>query len=292
MSICVTPITEVFGATVTGIDLSNGIGVADLATLIDAFEQHSVLVLPNQPMTDERQVEFSRNFGPLEHTVRSNPAGDSFFARQSNIDINSGEVIPPDDRRMAYQEGNYRWHTDSTFKPILSRCSIFSAREIPAQGGATEFASTRAGYEQLSAARQQVLEGLVVEHDLIASRKRYGFEFNEREKSNMSAARHRLVFTNPITTRRSLLIGSHAFRIVDMPEEQSRALLDELLELSTQAQNCHRHEWREHDIVIWDNRAALHRATPYDGTRYRRLMQRTTVSSGTAAELQAMEAQQ
>jgi len=288
MSIRITPVSAVFGATVTGLDLAKDIDRADLAALIDAFEQHSVLVLPGQPMSDARQVAFSKHFGPLEHTVKSNPAGDTFFARQSNIDIDTGAVIPPDDRRMSYQQGNYRWHADSTFKPILSRCSILSAREVPAQGGATEFASTCAAYEQLSPERRRALQDLVVEHDLIASRKRLGFEFNEREKSTMTSARHPLVFTNPVNGRRSLLIGSHASRIVNMPEDDSRELLDELLAMATQAKNCHRHEWREHDIVIWDNRAVLHRATPYDGTRYRRLMQRTTVSSGTAAELQAM----
>lgn len=292
MTLCITPLTKIFAATVTGIDIRTGIEADTLAALINAFEQHSVLILPNQPLDDDQQIAFSRYFGPLEHTVRSNPAADSYFARQSNIDINTGEVIPPDDRRMRYQQGNYQWHADSTFKPVLSRCSILSAREVPAHGGATEFASTRAAFEQLPIARQDALKNLVVEHDLIASRKRLGFEFNEHEKSTMTSARHPLVFTNPVTSRRSVLIGSHASCIPDLPEEQSRALLDELLAEATRPANCHRHEWCEHDLVIWDNRAVLHRATQYDGTRYRRLMHRTTVSSGTAAELQAMEEQQ
>jgi alpha-ketoglutarate-dependent 2,4-dichlorophenoxyacetate dioxygenase len=133
---------------------------------------------------------------------------------------------------------------------------------------------------------------LIVEHDLIASRKRLGFEFNEHEKSTMTSARHPLVFTNPVTSRCSVLIGSHASRIPDLSEEKSRALLNELLAMATSPGNCYRHEWREHDLVIWDNRAVLHRATQFDGTRYRPLMQRTTVSSDTAAELQAMEDQQ
>ena len=292
MTLCITPQTEHFVAKVTGIDICTDIDPIALATLLAAFEQHSVLILPNQPLNDDQQIAFSRHFGPLEHTVRSNPAADSYFARQSNVDINTTEVIPPDDRRMRYQEGNYQWHADSTFKPVLSRCSILSAREVPARGGATEFASTRAAFERLPVERQGELDRLVVEHDLIASRKRLGFEFNEHEKSTMTSARHPLVFTNPITSRRSVLIGSHASRIVGLSDQQGRALLDELLALTTRPENCYRHEWHRHDVVIWDNRAVLHRATPYDGTRYRRLMQRTTVSSGTAAELQAMEEQQ
>jgi len=86
------------------------------------------------------------------------------------------------------------------------------------------------------------------------------------------------VRTNPVNGRRALLIGAHASSIEGMPLAEGRALLKELLEHVTRPERCYRHEWRTGDLVIWDNRAVLHRATPYDTTRYRRLMQRTTIS--------------
>lgn len=287
MALSVEPLTPTLGARVRGLGPATDISDADFATILDAFHEYSVLVLPDLPMTDESQVTFSARFGPLERTVASNPAGGSPFARQSNVDINTGELIPADDRRMTYQKGNYHWHADSTFKPVPSLCSILSAREVPAQGGATEFASTRAAWNALTPARQRELEGYTVEHDIVTSRKRLGFDFNEREVSTgtMTRAVHSLVQVNPVNGRRSVLIGSHASRIPELPEDASRSLLDELLELATTHGEVCRHEWSQDDVVIWDNRAALHRATAYDAGRYRRLMQRTTVSAGTAADV-------
>ena len=275
----VTPLTAVFAAKITGIDLSTSVTEATFAPLRAAFEQHSVLIIPGQPMDDAAQIAFSEHFGPLERTISANPAGGTPFARQSNIDVSTGALIPPEDRRMDYQRGNMRWHADSTFKQTPSLCSVLTARKVPPSGGATEFASTRAAFGALPLARQAELDGLTVEHDLIASRRQVGFEFTVSEAAETPVARHPLVQLNAATGRRSVLIGAHASRIVGWPLDEGRALLEELLELATRPEHCYRHEWCEGDIVVWDNRASLHRATPYDGVRHARLMQRTTISN-------------
>jgi alpha-ketoglutarate-dependent 2,4-dichlorophenoxyacetate dioxygenase len=278
MSVKVSPLTPVFAARLTGIDLAGAVSDAEFAEIRAAFEAHSVLVLPDQPMSDDRQIAFSERFGPLERTIGANPAGGTPFARQSNVDIRTGAVIPPDDRRMDYQKGNMQWHADSTFKTVPSLCSILTAREVPPEGGATEFASTRAAWESLPEAMQRELDGLTVEHDLIFSRRRVGFEFTEQEAAETPPVRHPLVQVNPVTGRKSLLIGAHAARIVGWSQEKGTALLDDLLERAARPAHQYRHEWRGGDIVVWDNRSVLHRATPYDGARYRRVMQRTTIS--------------
>ena len=115
----------------------------------------------------------------------------------------------------------------------------------------------------------------MVEHDLIYSRRLAGFEFTAEEEASMPSARHRLVQTCAATGRKSVMIGAHAKEIVGWPADKSRALLGELLARATQPEHTYRHEWRSGDVVVWDNRAALHRATLYDGSKYRRLMQRT-----------------
>lgn len=122
------------------------------------------------------------------------------------------------------------------------------------------------------------MEDLEVEHDLVYSRRIVGFEFTATEAATMPGARHRLVQVNPVTGRKSVLIGSHAKSIVGWPESRSRELLDGLLERATKPENCYRHEWKTNDVVVWDNRSMLHRATPYEASKYRRLMQRTTIS--------------
>lgn len=280
MSLKIGPLTKVFGANVRGVDLRKPIDWPTADAILRALAEHLILVFPGQPMDDAQQISFSEIFGPLETTRGANPAKGTVFARQSNIDIETGTTIAADDRRMHYQKANMLWHSDSSFKSVPSRSSVLTAREIPAEGGATEFASTRAAYESLDAGRRAELDELIVEHDLVYSRRLVGFEFTEKEAASMPASRHRLVQTCAVTGRKAVLIGAHAKEIVGWPIAKSRALLDELLERATTPANTYRHEWRAGDVVVWDNRAAVHRATPYDGTKYRRLMQRTTISMG------------
>jgi alpha-ketoglutarate-dependent 2,4-dichlorophenoxyacetate dioxygenase len=285
MPLTVTPLTPVFGAEVTGVDITEPLDDAAFAKIRAAFDSYSILVFPSQPMTDAQQVAFSERFGPLERTAGVNPAAGTPFARQSNIDIKSGTVIPKDDRRMFYQKANMLWHADSTFKAIPSLCSVLSAREIPPEGGATEFASTRAAYESLSDAEKTALEGLIVEHDFIYSRGLVGFTFTTEESAKFPPVRHTLVRTNANNGRKSVLIGAHAKGIVGWREAEGRALLDDLLARATRPEHTFAHDWRDGDVVVWDNQAALHRATDYDTVRHRRVMQRTTISSGTLEQL-------
>ncbi len=278
MTINIEQINPHFGARITGIGPVTALDDVAFTELRQLFDAHSVLVLPDQPMDDEQQIAFSERFGPLERTISSNPAGGTAFARQSNIDIKTGETIPPDDRRMMYQKANMLWHADSTFKETQSLCSLLSAREVPAEGGATDFASTRSVYEALPEDQQSELEGLVVEHDIIYSRQIVGFEFTAAQRKEMPPVHHPLVQINPATGRKSLLIGAHAKCIVGWPFDKGRALLDKLNNLAIRPENTFSHRWATGDLVIWDNRSAIHRATPYDSAKYRRLMQRTTVS--------------
>jgi alpha-ketoglutarate-dependent 2,4-dichlorophenoxyacetate dioxygenase len=279
MPIEITPIGPRFVARVRGVDLVHGLHEESFATIRRALDDHSILIFPAQPMDDEQQIAFSAWWGPMEPTKGVNPASGTPFARQSNLDIRTGELIPPDDRRMAYQKGNYQWHADSTFKRVPSLCSILTARVVPPEGGNTEFVSTRAAYDALPEDLKRVVDDLIVEHDFSFSRGRVGFKFTPEEAAHYPPVWHPLVQTNPITGRKSLLIGAHASLIVDWPVDKGRALLDELLQRATVPDAIHSHAWSQHDVVIWDNRSALHRATAYDSVRYRRLMQRTTIGN-------------
>jgi len=216
-----------------------------------------------------------------------NPASGTFFARQSNLDIATGTVIAPSDRRMDYQRGNYKWHADSTFKRIPSLCSILTAREVPAEGGNTEFVSTRAAYEALTEDERPELDALTVEHDFSVSRGRVGFKFSPEEAAIYPPVWHPLVQTNPVTGRRSLLIGAHAAAIVDWPAEKGAALLADLLDRATRPERIYSHPWQAGDMVICHNRSVLHRATAYDTVNRRRLMQRTTISNPPVLETPA-----
>ncbi len=280
MSLTITPITPVFGARISGIDINRPLDEATFAEIRAAFDEHLVLVFSDQAMTDEQQIEFSEWFGPLEGTRGVNPGSGTPFARQSNLDIKSGEVIPADDRRMFYQKANMFWHADSTFKAVPSLCSVLTARIVPPEGGATEFASTRAAYASLSEKQKAEIEDLEIEHDFAYSRGLAGFTFTADELAHMAPVRHRLVRTNQASGEKSVMIGVHAKCVVGWPEDESRALLDDLLARATRPENSYRHEWRAGDVIVWDNQATVHRATAYDTAQHQRLMQRTTISSG------------
>lgn len=285
MTIAVTRLAPHFAARIDGADISRPLDGGTWAAIRAAFEEHSVLVFRGQPLDDESQIAFSLRFGDLEITRSMNPAAGTPFARQSNLDIRTGEVIPPDDRRMVYQLANMFWHTDSSFKAVPSLCSLLSGRIVPPEGGATEFASARAAYPALPEALKRRVETAVVVHDFSWSRDqvRPGF-FTAEERAVYPPVPHPLVRTNPANGRRSLFLGAHASHVEGLPLDEGRALLRTLLDHVTQPEFCYRHDWQEGDLVVWDNRCILHRATPYDTTRHKRLMQRTTVS-GDPAEL-------
>jgi alpha-ketoglutarate-dependent 2,4-dichlorophenoxyacetate dioxygenase len=279
MSIAVTPLIPSFAARIDGADITRPLDATAWREIRSAFEEHSVLLFRGQPLDDEQQIAFSRRFGDLEITRSMNPAAGTPFARQSNLDIKTGAVIPNDDRRMVYQVANMFWHSDSSFKPVPSLCSLLSGRIVPPEGGATEFASARAAYPSLPEALKRRVETAVAVHDFSWSRDqvRPGF-FTAEERAVYPPVRHPIVRTNPVNGRRALFLGAHASHVEGLPLDEGRALLRTLLEHVTQPPFVYRHEWQAGDLVIWDNRCVLHRATPYDTARHKRLMQRTTVS--------------
>ena len=279
MPIMTTRLTPHFAAQIDGADITRPVDDATWRDIRAAFEEHSVLLFRGQPLTDEQQIAFSQRFGRLEVTRSMNPAAGTPFARQSNLDIKTGEIIPDEDRRMIYQLANMLWHSDSSFKAVPSLCSLLSARIVPPEGGATEFASARCAYASLPEALKRRARDAVVVHDFSWSRDqiRPGF-FTDKERAEYPPVRHPLVRQNPVNGRESLFLGAHASHVEGLPVAEGRAFLKELLDHVTQPQFCYHHEWQEGDLIIWDNRCVLHRATPFDTTRYKRLMQRTTVS--------------
>lgn len=283
MTITATRLTPGFAARIDGADVGRALDEATWTAIRAAFEEHSVLVFRGAALDDDTQIAFSLRFGALEITRSMNPAAGTPFARQSNLDIKTGEVIPPEDRRMIYQLANMLWHTDSSFKPVPSLCSLLSGRIVPPEGGATELASARAAYPSLPEPLKRRVEHAVAVHDFSWSRDqvRPGF-YTAEERAVYPPVRHPIVRANPVNGRRSLFLGAHASHVEGLPIEEGRALLRTLLDHVTQPEFVYRHEWQEGDLVVWDNRCVLHRATPYDTARYQRLMQRTTVGGDPA----------
>ena len=279
MTIAIKRLHPLFCAEIGGVDTGEKMDDATFAEIRAALDEYSVLVFHDQSLDDERQIAFSRRFGPLETSGKANPATGTPFARQSNLDIATGGVIPAEDRRMIYQKGNYLWHTDSSFKAVPSLCSLLSARVVPPVGGNTEFATMTAAYDTLSDDIKTKLEGLVAEHSLVYSRETVSTEpLTAAMKAELPGAWQTMVRENPVNHRKAIYAGAHASHVIGWPREEGRAFIAWLNEFATQPQFRYSHAWRERDLVIWDNRVVLHRATAYDTRGHKRLMQRTTVN--------------
>ena len=278
MAIKIRPLHPLFGAEIGGVDTGLPMDDATFGEIRSALDEYSVLMFRGQSLDDERQIAFSRRFGPLETAGTANPAKGTPFARQSNLDMQTGAVIPPEDRRMIYQKGNYLWHSDSSFKPTGSLCSLLSARIVPPEGGNTEFASMHAAYDALPDDVKRKLEGLVAEHSLVFSRETVATAaLTPAMKAELPGAWQTMLRVNPVNGRKAIYAGAHASHVIGWPREEGRAFIEWLNNFATQPRFCFSHAWRDGDLVIWDNRATLHRATAYDTVRHKRLMQRTTI---------------
>ena len=284
MAIEVTPLHPTLGAAVRGVDLMRPVMSAVFGEIDAAFNRYGILLFPEQPVTDEQQLAFSGLFGPLE--VNPNYAGAKMRLRPDVADISNldagGRVLARDDRRNLFNIGNQLWHTDSSFKRIPAKCSLLSARELPAPGpmggGETEFADLRAAWDALPEERKRQLDGLVVEHSIFRSRSQIGFaDFNDEIFKELPPVVQALVRHHRYSGRTSLYLASHASHVIGWPLAEGRALIEELIAFATQPQFVYQHRWTVGDLLMWDNRCTMHRGRPYDDTQ-RRVLHRTTVS--------------
>jgi len=281
MSLVFHKLHPYFVAEVSAVDLQR---VQDRETLDEirgGMDEYAVLVFRDQSFSDEEQLAFAQRFDGTLHTKTGAAVlGKSRFATEaladiSNVDEN-GEILRSDDRRRMYALGNRLWHTDASFQDPPGRYSMLSARVVPAVSADTEFADMRAAYDALDPGTREKLEGLQAHHSIAHSRQTLGFEFSREEEEKLKGAIHPLVRINPHTQRRSLYLASHASRIVDWPVPEGRLLLRDLIEHATQVGFVYRHVWRVGDLVIWDNRATMHRARPFDDASHRRELRRVT----------------
>jgi alpha-ketoglutarate-dependent 2,4-dichlorophenoxyacetate dioxygenase len=271
-----------FGGIATGFDLTRAQTPEEVAAIEAGMAKFAVLVFPDQRIDDEQQIEFSRNLGTLEQATGDlRPVSERRISMAlndiSNLDQDS-KLMARDDRRRLFGLGNMLWHSDSSFKTAPARYSLLSARVIPDSGGNTEFADMRAAYDALDEAMKAQIHDLICEHSQIYSRGLLGFtEFTEAERAQCVPVRQRLVRRHPVSNRRSLFLASHIGTIIGWPMPEARVLIQELIEHATQRQFVYAHVWKPFDLVIWDNRATMHRARRYDPTQVRD-MRRTTVS--------------
>ena len=280
MSVTTRALHPLFGVEALGIDVTR-LDEAAFEEVVALFEEHSVLLFRGQTLSDEAQIGFSRRFGPLETTIRSiasQAATPIHVANLSNVDA-EGRLIPTGDKRNLYNAGNQMWHTDSSFKKVPAHASLLSAREVPPEGGETQFASMRVAYARLPEDTRAFLEDKVAVHSFVYSRGLVDDALMPPDHAaQVPPVRQAMVRANPVHGRKAFYVGSHACEIEGVSTAEARALLRELREAATRPDLVYTHRWRVGDLVMWDNRCMLHRGRPWDESRYRRVMHRTTVA--------------
>jgi len=246
-----------------------------------AFEAHSVLLFRDQSVTDDLQAVFSRAFGPLEIVKVGSVGVGTFYSPLDNL-APDGSLVPQTHRQALIARANQLWHTDSSFKQTPALASILSARTVPRDGGETEFVSMRLAWERLSRDRQARLRDAIVRHSYAASRDQIDPELmTPAEREALPPVRWRMTWRNPANDRRALYLASHAYAIDGMGDNEGKALLAELIASATRPEAVYRHAWRMGDVIMWDNRATMHRGRPWS-VGDARVMVRTTVQAADA----------
>ena len=284
----IVPLGPGFAAELHGVTLGDiAADDAAYAAARAAFEQHSVLVFRGQQVADEGQLAFSRRFGPPEVTKVGSLGTGSHFVILSTIGPD-GKVVPPDHRYALRNKANQLWHTDSSFKRVPALTSVLSARIIPARGGETEFVSTRLAFERLDPGSRKKLENSFAWHDYAHSRGQIAADLaNPEERAALPPQCWRMVWKNPVNGRSALYLASHAYAVEGMEASAGKKLIDELMDLATAQGTSYVHEWKSGDVVMWDNRATMHRGRPWPAHEAR-FMVRTTISATEADGLAAM----
>ena len=258
----ITPIeNRVFGATVTGVALGD-LTDAEFAAIEAAFLDYGFLAFPRQFLSEEENVAFGMRFGELEF-------GGSPMSNQERLgEGRFGKIFDIDTQRMRTNVGNEAWHTDSTYKPISSKCGMLSAVQVPEEGGETELADLRAGYAALDPATTDRIDGMSAYHSTQYSQANDVGDFPPQDGKGIyhgEAYLRPLVKVHPETGVKNLFVGRHAFGIPGLERSESKRLITSLVEFTvSDPSRVYTHRWRPGDTLFWDNRAILHRAQPYD----------------------------
>ena len=277
-----------FFAEVVGLDLSQPLDDATFARVKQAHLEHGVIVFRDQRLTPEEHIAFSARFGPLQ----IHPMGQFNLDGAPQILLVSNDK-DSDGRPVGIADAGRYWHTDMSYMREPALGSLLYARAIPAEGGDTMFCDMTAACGDLEHDVLRRLLGHRVVHHFASRWARESAKYGVRpaqtkdEQDRNPPVEHPMIRTHPETGQPAIYAGGFAVKVQGLPEDESRALLDWVEAWVTQPKFVHRHRWRLHDLVFWDNRRVMHHATEYPQTQ-RRHMHRTTVKGNAPFLIRAL----
>lgn len=270
----ITPLAgKVFGATIIGVDLRD-LTEEEFDTIRSSFLEYGLLLFPGQDLDEQASADFGLRWGELEF------GGQAMSNQRKHKDGTYGDIYDLESQLMRTNVGNEGWHTDSTYKPASSKCAMLSAVTIPDEGGQTEFADSRSAYVELDQATKDRIAGLSAYHSTNFSQANDIGDFPDSNGEGVyGTVYHGEAYLRPLvkvhaeTGVPNLFVGRHAFGIPGLPRDESRALLQSLIEfVVSDERRVYSHDWAPGDTIFWDNRFVLHRARPYDYSQARYLI--------------------
>ena len=271
----IRPLTPRLGAEVLGVTLAHGISDELFAAIYLAFLRHQVLLFEPQDVPPATQVAFARRFGEVQVHVMNQYHAGGFpeLYRLSNLDEDGRPTGKHPDK------GTLAWHTDGSWSQVTGQATIIYGEVVPKIGGETHFCDMYGAYERLSPAWKARIATLRAVHNLDFSRNRRHAEdpLTEAQRRERPPVDHPIVRTHPETGRQCVYLGDHAEYIVGMPYDEGRALIEELNAMIIHPDLTYEHCWTAGELLLWDNRCVLHRATAFDEAREARVVRRCTV---------------
>jgi len=271
----VRPLTASLGAEISNVDLSKGVDERTFAAIYQALLRYQVLLFGPVELPPGRQVEFARRFGEVQIHVMNqyHAAAHPELYRLSNLDAQGNPTGRHPDK------GTLAWHTDGSWQRRTAQVTIIYGEIVPERDGETHFCDMYGAYDRLSPEWKERIAGMRAVHNLDFSRtRRHGEQpMTDEQRAAVPPVDQPIVRTHPDTRRKCLYLGDHAEYIVGMPYEEGRALIDELNALAVQPDLIYEHRWTPGQLIVWDNRCVMHRATDYDPATQRRVVRRCTV---------------
>ncbi len=265
------PLHDRFGDEVEGVDVRQVQAGELFARIRAAFEEHSLLLFRNQTLDDAAHLRFGALFGPVEDRSMGANGPDPQMDNVTNR-LGDGTVAAADSLHTLNLTGNQLWHTDSTFLPVPALANLLAARVLPTRGGETELVSTRVAWTEMPPELKARARNAVFRHRLAHSRSRISSELAGRPEMNRWQDQiWRSLWRNPVNGRDSLYIASHACGVEGMEREAGLALIDELIAFATRPSMIYSHVWQPGDLLVWDERATLHRGRPWPYAQERTL---------------------
>ncbi|MEM9320708.1 MAG: TauD/TfdA family dioxygenase [Pseudomonadota bacterium] len=268
-----TPLNPHFGCEVTGLDLMTVTASSHFANIRALFEEHSALLFRRQRLTPEKHLELAALFGPIEDRLAGKrKSGEGYKIPEVTNLRDDGSTSPAMDMQTLNLKSNFLWHSDSTFLPVPALVNVLVASIVPSSGGATELASTRVAWAEMPESLKTRIAGRGIWHRYSHSRKKVSEKLAQLPMFTEWPDQHwNSVWVNPVNGRAALYLASHAFQVDGYDEAESAILLDELIGFCTQSKFVYAHDWSVGDVLLWDQRAVMHRGTPWPFEEPRKL---------------------